>query len=400
MRAFTCAGALVVTCWLSAAAAAQDVRGDVTLELREFPQSPSDPRQHEHLNASMSGELELAHDFGDGRHRLVGVPFLRVDQNDRRRTHFDLRRAEYQWFGNHVELRLGILKTFWGVTEAKHLVDIVNQIDFVEGVDTESRLGQPGIGVTVLLGDYGVWDTYLMSGFRDRTYPGIRGRLRPIPEVAIDHAEFASRLRRGQPDVATRWSHAAGPADLALSYFYGTSREPQLLPREMEDEQIVLIPRYDVIHQVAAELQLTLGGLLLKSEVLARTGQGEPFVAFVSGLEYTFPSIFGSAAELTVYAEYVHDRRTNDAFVFLQDDAFGALRLALGDVQSTEFRVGAYVDVRTAATVVQLEATRRLGETWSGALTGRLFLAEDDPARPVGVLRRDSHAELRLTHHF
>ena len=75
------------------------------------------------------------------------------------------------------ELRVGLRKVFWGVTESQHLVDIINQTDLVESLDGEEKLGQPMINYA-LINDWGTLDLYLLPYFRERTFSGINGRLR------------------------------------------------------------------------------------------------------------------------------------------------------------------------------------------------------------------------------
>ena len=67
---------------------------------------------------------------------------------------------------------------FWGVTELRHLVDIINQTDLVENLDGEQKLGQPMVQLT-LLKDWGTLDFFAMPYFRERTFTGPDGRPRP-----------------------------------------------------------------------------------------------------------------------------------------------------------------------------------------------------------------------------
>ena len=43
-------------------------------------------------------------------------------------------------------------------------------------------------------------------------------------------------------DFAIRWSHTIGPWDIGLSHFYGTSRDPRLLPQVDASGRVELIP--------------------------------------------------------------------------------------------------------------------------------------------------------------
>ena len=67
------------------------------------------------------------------------------------------------------EIKFGISKEFWGVTETSHRVDIINQTDFTEGFDGEEKLGQPMIKVS-LEKQWGLLDFYALLGFRERNF--------------------------------------------------------------------------------------------------------------------------------------------------------------------------------------------------------------------------------------
>ena len=129
---------------------------------------------------------------------------------------------------NDWTLFAGAGKVFWGKTEAHHLVDIINQTDSVEDIDTEDKLGQPMINLT-LERDWGALDLFFLPYFRERTHPGERARLRGAFPV-LENAVYTSGAGRGHPDFAVRWSYFTNSLDLAVSAFRGTSREPLLIP--------------------------------------------------------------------------------------------------------------------------------------------------------------------------
>jgi hypothetical protein len=186
---------------------------------------------------------------------------------------------------------------FWGVTESRHLVDIVNQNDQVEDIDSEDKLGQPMINLNVYRswGDLGL---FLLPYFRERTFPASDARLRgPLP-VAKDKAMFESRDGKENLDIALRWSHVIGNWDIGLAYFDGTSREPRLVPAPDEGGTPALIPFYDLIRQASADAQLTEGAWLWKLEALHRDGHGDRFSAAVVGFEHTTFGVRGTSADL------------------------------------------------------------------------------------------------------
>jgi hypothetical protein len=160
-----------------------DVSGYVGIESLGFFNTPLDSQQHSHY-FSGSIEPEIYHEWDNGSQSLAFVPFYRYSQHDSRRTHFDIRELTWLKAADDWELRVGFRKEFWGVSESQHLVDIVNQTDFVENSDTEDKLGQPMINLA-LINDWGTFDFFLLTGFRERTFAGKEGRFRPIPEIDV-----------------------------------------------------------------------------------------------------------------------------------------------------------------------------------------------------------------------
>lgn len=100
--------------------------------------------------SSVVVQPELYWDFQSGDSSFTFTPFFRVDSLDDERTHGDIREALFLTYWDDYELRVGISKVFWGVTESAHLVDVVNQTDAVEAVDGEDKLGQPMVHFTAI----------------------------------------------------------------------------------------------------------------------------------------------------------------------------------------------------------------------------------------------------------
>ena len=203
-------------------AQAQQWSGQVALEWRGFFQTPLFPHQP---RASVSLMLmpELYLEWGD--QSLLVTPYARLDQTDPERTHADLRELQWQHAATSWELRLGVGKVFWGVTESQHLVDIINQIDFVENIDGEDRLGQPMVNLA-LIRPWGAVDLFVLPGFRTRTFSGPDGRLRFPLRIATELAQFESAAAQQHVDFAARWSHTLGDADLGVAHFHGSRPGP------------------------------------------------------------------------------------------------------------------------------------------------------------------------------
>jgi len=370
--------------------------GDVAGESRHFFDDPIDERQHGD-NMSISFEPEYYRDWNDRRDSLTLIPFLRWDEGDDERSHIDVRELIWTHAADEWELRVGIGKVFWGVTESQHLVDIINQTDLVENFDGEDKLGQPMIDLT-LIRDWGIVDLFLLPGFRERTFPGIDGRLRTNPYVDENQAEFESSNEEQHVDFAVRWSRTLGDWDLGVSHFHGTSRDPRF-DLGTNNGKPVLIPVYDIIDQIGVDVQMTRGSWLWKFEGIYRSGQGSSFNAITAGFEYTFFDVRSSGIDVGVLAEYIYDDRNDNAPTPFQDDLFVGSRLAFNDVQDTQILFGVIGDLDSDTRFWNLEASRRFRDNWVISVESRL-IRDPDETDPIFSLRNDDHLQLEVAYHF
>ncbi len=401
MRRWLAAGALAGLLLAGGGAAADDWKGTVSAETWQFPEDRAYHDQ-ERATYSIAGQVEYRADLADDL-RFATEPFFRWDEADSQRTHADLRRMVLLWFTEDFDLRFGVDRVFWGVTESRHLVDFINQTDLVEDPDEEERLGQPMLRVTVPQ-EWGTLDGFILPYFRERTFPGRHGRLRPPPVIDTDRTQYESDAGPWHVDGALRYSHQFGPLDLGVAWFHGTSREPDLVPRAAGAE-VVLVPVYPQVDQASLDAQVTTGPWLLKLEALGRFGQADlsgdetPYAAAVGGFEYTFFDAFGTGADLGALAEILYDSRGHDATTPYEGDLFGGLRLALNDEGSSEALVGVIQDWNSVSTHVSLEARTRIAENWTVAFDLRAFIAEDEQDL-LFLVRRDDYLRLTVNYNF
>jgi hypothetical protein len=341
---------------------------------------------------------ELLVQHANGADRFSLIPFVRIDGQDERRTHTDIREAYWLHIGEDWELLAGLNRVFWGVTEFRHLVDIVNQTDFVEDPDGEEKLGQPMIKLATQR-DWGELSLFVLPWFREETFPGKHGRLR-FPLVTDADAEYQSNDEQRHVDFALRYSHYLGAWDFGLSWFKGTGREPRFIPNAAGTR---LVPYYDLIEQVGADVQYTRAGWLWKFEGLWRAEHGHHFTAAVGGFEYTLYQIRDTAADLGLLLEYSYDGRDDDPAelppVIFDDDFFFGARLTLNDVQDSELLAGFSIDRSDQASQLSLEASRRLDNHWTTELEGRWFLNSGNGA-VLSAFKKDSFLTFRLLRYF
>jgi len=370
--------------------------GNLAVETRFFPSDPQWSKQKSE-GLSLSLQPEFRHRWRDGNWGLTFIPFYRVDSADKERTHADIRELNYLHVTDGWEFRAGIDKVFWGVVESYHLVDIVNQTDLVENIDGEDKLGQPMVRVTKVL-EKGVLDLFLLPWFRERTFPGVTGRLRTPLVIDTDQARYESEREERHLDYALRWSHTSGAVDAALSWFAGTAREPELVPGT-KDGAPVLIPYYPLLQQAGLEVQYTGEAWVWKFEAVYRDTEKEHYRAAVGGFEYTFVGIRDIPLDLGLLAEYHHDSRRLDASSPFQNDLFVSTRLTFNDTESTEVLVGGVLDLGYGSRSFRLEASRRIGQNYKLSIEGQLF-ADIDPQDPLATLATDDFIQIGLTRYF
>lgn len=377
-----------------------DWSGYFSVEPRIFLESPQFSGQPDAgLSPSAVFAPELRVDWNDGADRVTFSPYLRMDADDDERTHGDIREAYWQGIRGPWTWQLGIGRVFWGVTESRHLVDVINQTDWVDDIDEEDKLGQPLVSLEHWSAQTGSIAVFLLPGFRERTFPAPDARLRgPLP-VDTDAAAYESSAEDRRLDWAIRWSQVLGNWDVGVSAFHGTSREPQLFPRLNSAGSPVHVPRYAVIGQFGVDIQYTRGSWLWKLEAMRRSGQGDDFGAFVAGFEYTIFNLGDSGLDLGLLAEYLYDGRDLTAPpTIYDDDWFAGFHLALNDTEDTAILGGAIVDDN--GTFAIIEAERRLGESWKAELELRL-IADVDPADLyLNGFRKDSFVTLRIARYL
>lgn len=370
-------------------------------ELRAFLQNPNpifpiNDAGHWGISLSTEPRLELSWDDGDSLINVAG--FGRVDSEDSNRTHADIRELVFIKAMDRWEIRLGVDKVFWGVVESNHLVDVINQDDALEDVDGEDKLGQPLAAVSYD-SDIGLFSAYVMPFFRERKFAGPDGRPNAGFPVRTDLATFESGAEEWHVDVAARWSHSTGPYDLALSYFRGTDRDPQLRLTQAPNSSFFLAPHYVQIDQVGAELQGTFEALLVKAEAIHKWSRFEDYFAVVGGFEYSFYGLGSGASDLGFLAEYHYDERGEAGSSPFESDIFVGARWALNDVDDSQVLAGVIPDLNRSARAVTVEASRRIGDEWRVTLDARLFFgfAANDPLFPFAD---DDFVQLRVARWF
>jgi len=388
----------LVLIWNSSAIS-QELSGFAQFQLRYFPLSPLDARQ-EGTGFSLALQPELYYEIGDGYHSILFVPFFRYDQYDDERTHFDIRELFWLYYADDWELSVGFRKIFWGVTESQHLVDVINQTDFVENFNGEQKLGQPMINF-IYMHDLGTLELFLLTGFRKRTFPGVKGRFRFPVLIDTENPVYESSAENKHIDFAIRYINTIGDFDFGLSHFAGTSRAPRFTLIEDPGTEAYIRLDYDQMNQTGLDVQFTKGSWLWKLESITRHSRGRRFYAFTFGYEYTFSNISNSGLDIGVLTEWLYDDR--DQFYFppnaFSNHIFAGSRLAFNDIQSTELLVGFIFDYRDSGFYPSIEASRRFAESFIINLEARGFY-NTEQGDLLYFFRRDNYVQLEVNWYY
>ncbi|MGI9235418.1 MAG: hypothetical protein ACR2RD_17430 [Woeseiaceae bacterium] len=373
-----------------------ELTGFVGLDTQAFWLDGRYQSQDTGLNPSLLLQPEFYWRSDSGRQRVSVVGFARADSTDDERSHVDLREAYWGLEGDGWDLTAGVGKVFWGVTESRHLVDVINQTDLVESIDEESKLGQPLVNLN-LQRDYGRFGLFVMPYFRERTYPGVDGRFRAPLIVDSDNPIYESSDKENHVDLALRYSHYIGDVDIGAHAFEGTSREARFVVAPEGDR---LLPVYDQMTQFGIDVQYTAEAWLWKLEAIARDTRVDSFMAAVAGFEYTFYGVNESSADVGLLLEYLYDDRNSLSPLTASDnDLFVGTRLALNDADDTSVLAGIAVDLDTQELFLNIEAERRFGDKLSAELQLRTFMNAGH-GDTLFAIEQDDYLQLRLSWYY
>lgn len=394
---------VVTTLWLALpqlAVATVSWDGSVELEQRYFWEGEAGTETNRG-QTSVRIVAEVYKEWNQGNDNVVFEPFYRFDEQDKERSHADVRQLIWSHFGQNWELSAGVGRVFWGVTESQHLVDIINQTDGVENIDGEDKLGQPMIRYQYF-SDLGNFDAFVLPYFRTRTFAGRESRLNGGIIVNNDRQSFESSDEENNIDFALRYSNTFGDWGVGLSWFSGTSRDPDLF-RQFDPRTFSSTPYYPQIEQIGADIQLTKGGWLAKLEAISRDFDDSfyaDYTATTFGVEYTFTGVFGSIYDVGVLSEYSWDERAEKATSLFQNDAFVGARIALNDISSSTILLGISHDFDDSdSRAVFVEAATRIAPALTANIELRYFNSES-PGDLLFGFRESSFLQIGLEYFF
>ena len=279
----------------------------------------------------------------------------RYDDKDNNRTYFDLQKFKYEYFLDDATLSIGNDIVFWGVNESFHVVDIINQSNIAENLAGTKKLGQPMLALSLYeeIGDVSI---YVMPYFRERIFPGNKGRPRYAAEIEKDTVSYESSKEEKKIDIAIRFSKVVDDFDIGISHFRGNARDPELI---VNQSTLKLDQYYPILSQTSIDIQATKESWLYKLEALTGKIESENHIETAGGVEYTFYGINDTPQDLGIVAEYLFDDRSSNPF---NNETALAIRWNKNDINATTLLAGAYLDLRGDSNRFFCEYEKRLSD--------------------------------------
>lgn len=392
-RAFT---ALTIAPVLVMPALGQTVRGAVGVELRAYPDAPLQSGQDDdRVQPSATLSVNGSGDIGPLRYDVE--LFGRAAPRNSRQFVGDVREATIGASGGKLEWKAGMLAESWGVLEAWNPVDIINQRDLSEDFQGKVKFGQLGALATTQAGPLSVTG-YVTTMARARRFAQNEDRLQILPAPVL-RSTFEDG--RWTPGGGVRVAGSVAGIDVNVGHYVGPDREPELSPVIEAGRFIGLAARYNRIGQTSLDAQYVTGDAVLKLELIHRSGDsGGSFWGGGAGLENSFGHPFGLGGELTLYAEFYADGRSDRAPVTpFERDVFVGARYDFKNTSDTVVELRATRDLRWESTLLELRGTRRIAHNLVLQMNLLAPLnAERD--RALTALRRDTYIRVGLSRYF
>ncbi len=379
------------------------VTGAVGVWGRAYPDQPQWSGQRDDaVWPNVEGWLKAEYSWNGGNDRINFMPYGRKDFFGSRSL-VDVKEGYFLHVGDGWNVLAGVNSVHWGVVESRHLVNIINQVDYAWDIDGDEVLGQPMANVNVTT-PIGVLSLYGLFGFRPLHEPKLEDRLRSS-FVSTNRTILASDIDENVNYAArfnTTFPVLSGSVDAAVSYFHGIGREPRyvMTPPTLAMPVPQLASFYDQIDQGGLEVVATFDALQLKFEGIVRRELGETYAATVAGFEYTFFNVSNTGADIGLVAEHLSDDRSPlQPPTIYAHDVFAGARLTLNNSLNTHFLGGILYNYKDLARYATAKFSTRIQDDLNLALEGRYFIYAPQEDYLYTILH-DSYVQARLTKYF
>ncbi|WP_249185504.1 hypothetical protein [Moritella sp. 5] len=352
------------------------VKGSASLEQRIFLDSPEQPTYpandypypvYHQISAALSPHIEAS----SKKNNMVYTvhPFVRIDERDDERSHIDLREFKAALVTQKWEASIGFDQVHWGVMENHHLVDIVNQTDYLESPNGEDKLGQPMFRLGIDLKG-ALLEAMLLVGYREPALPTLGARFSFENDYRYEYAGWGEEYH---PDVALRYSKSVNNIDVGVSYFGGHTRTPELRNSAVGEP----IWYVNLVDQISIDIKADLNQIILKGEVLYKIVEGKSTRAAVLGAEFSLLQTKNIGVNLL--SEYSWDQHGEKALDnSFQNDIFAGVRVTLNGLNNSELLISHNYDFDFGSQHGFVQAKVNVTKALSVGVEGWWFNINDD----------------------
>lgn len=333
------------------------------------------------------GEVQAAHRFGVIK--LDAKIFANWDSADDNRRYTDIRQVKVSGRWGNISAAAGIETFFWGVSESINLVNVINQSDIRESLDTKVKQGQTFASLSYRLAA-GELAVYFLPTFTARDFP-----LRPAYGLPISEKNtFEDNKEDG--GIAARGLFYVDDLEFAVGYFSGTRRDPLLIPSQQTKQ---LIPYYIQTDNLLFDAVYLTDLLTYKWEFKTGREFEHGFVASNIGIEYPLYVFEDTIQDLVVITEYVFDDRGDRAESHGQNDLFIGTKFEFAE-NAAQIRLLYSYDFDYASQYAELSCQYRLSDYLriKAKVMGVLSASQDD--RRLYALKNEEFAKFSLHYAF
>ena len=360
-----------------------EITGDISLKNIFYVNEVSSSYQYETV---VEGKLSNAGDLYSVSYEYDFI--FRSSDQDPGKELADFRQLYFTFDLGGSELSLGAKQVFWGVTESKNVVDVINQRDIVGGQSAEYKLGTPAVSVLSYYGDAEVEYWYMPKSRQQTNYSenSREGFGAPIGAVT-----FSNKSEKYGGDHAVRLFYSSGNFDFAISSFEGLARSPISTPNGGVIDQ-----NYPYQSSTGLELQYTSDAALLKLEAIGGKQGLSEFEATTFGVETTAYGISDTNYDLGLILEAQLDNRPQ---ALSEEMLAYLLRLVANNSSDTEIVLAYLDDLLGEQSLVSLSGSHRLRNGLLIELEARKVNAANS-LLPLYALERDDSVALNFKYFF
>ena len=377
-----------------------EINNEIGFDVREFHKEEAYPNQKNTYSSYFKSEIYLGI---TEQINFISEPYYRYDHNDKERTLFNFKENYLIYFKENSEFKLGIAEIFWGVTESKNLVDVINIYDGTDG-DQKAKLGQSMLSYSTYSERAGIFDFYYLPFFSKEPQIGESGRLRLSKPIENYNTIYAGGAGDKVPSWAFKWEKNIGMSDFSIQAFRGNSRENSTIPL-IEGTTLKYFAGYERISQIGTYMQTISGPYIFKVEAIRRNGQKnannirENYYSYTLGTEYLINRLFEKVWDLSLFIEYSNDDRGNDSIDIMQNDIFIAGQFLFNDVSGTELLIGSTLDTDGGGNTSNVELSSRITEDIRFTGTYQSYWSTNNKD-PLYNFRRDNYFGIRAIKYF